>query len=55
MTTPTASPVHATWLVARREVLSQVRTKSFIISTVILLVAVFATTVFGGIVANRAA
>ncbi len=53
MTTPTANPVHATWLVARREVLAQVRTKSFIISTVILLVAVFATTVFGGIVANR--
>ena len=55
MTTPTASPVHATWLVARREVLSQVRTKSFIISTVILLVAVFATTVFGGIAVSRSA
>ena len=55
MTTPTASPVHATWLVARREVLSQLRTKSFIISTVILLVAVFATTVFGGIAVSRSA
>lgn len=53
--TPQISPAHAIWLVARREITSQIRTKSFIISTAILVVAVFALTVFGGIMADRGA
>ncbi len=50
-----SSAAVTTWLVAKREVTAQVRTKSFIISTAILLIAAFALTTFGGIMANRAA
>lgn len=53
MITPHVSPTRATWLVARREIVAQLRTKSFIISTAILLIVVFAVAVFGGIMANR--
>ncbi len=51
-----SSPVSvrsAAWLVAKREILSQVRSKSFIVSTVIMVVAVFALTVAGAIFADR--
>lgn len=48
MTTPVLNPFSATWLVAKREIISQIRTKSFVISTVILLVAIFVMAIFGG-------
>lgn len=43
----------AAWLVAKREITAQVRTKSFIISSAIMLVIVFALTVVGGIFAGK--
>ncbi|MFC7580890.1 ABC transporter permease [Schaalia naturae] len=43
----------ATGLVAAREITSQVRTKSFVVSTAILLVAVLASVVVGGLLAGR--
>lgn len=53
MTTPKISPPAAVWLVAKREITSQVRSKSFIISTVILLVAVFVLAIFAGRAVNN--
>ncbi|MDN6795453.1 MAG: ABC transporter permease [Propionibacterium sp.] len=52
-TPPTQSFWGATGLVASREILAQVRTKSFVISTAILLVAVLAGIVAGGIFSGR--
>lgn len=50
MNSPRAiNSVNATYLVAKREVLSQVKTKSFLISTAILLVVVFGSIIFGSI------
>lgn len=43
----------AAWLVAKREILSQVRSKSFVISTVVMVLIVFGLTVVGGIFADR--
>ncbi|MFZ1381247.1 MAG: ABC transporter permease [Scrofimicrobium sp.] len=50
----TISVWQAAWLVAKREVLSQVRSKSFVISTVVMVLSVFGLTVVGGIFADRA-
>lgn len=44
----------ATGLVAAREITAQIRTKSFLISTAILLVAVLAGVIAGGILSGRA-
>ncbi len=53
MSTPTLSTTAATWLIAKREINSQVRSKSFIISSAILVIAVFALSVFVGIMSGR--
>ncbi len=46
--TKAMSPLRATWLVAKREVTSQLRSKSFIISTAVLLIAVLAMSLWAG-------
>lgn len=60
MSAPTRKPrpavpgvVPATIMVAEREVLAQVRSKSFLISTAVLLVAVLASIVLGSVLAGR--
>ncbi len=50
---PPPSLGRATMLVAEREITSQVRSKSFVISTAILLVAVLAAIVIGSVVSGR--
>lgn len=50
---PAPGTVRAALLVAEREVLAQVRSKSFLISTAVLLVAVLASIVLGSIFGGR--
>lgn len=55
---PTRAPLStgaAVRLVAEREILANVRSKSFLISTALLLVIVFAGVLFGGFQANKSA
>ena len=47
----TPGPAQATWLVAEREVKMKLRSKSFVISTAITILAILAAVVIGGIVA----
>ena len=51
---PRLSFANATMLVSGREIMSRVRSKSFIISTAFLLVAVLASIVVSGLVSNNA-
>ena len=54
MTSYTApTPLAATWLVAEREIRMRLRSKSFVISTLILLGAVLASVVIGGLVGQN--
>lgn len=43
------SPLQGTWLVAERELVSKLRSKSFIITTIILVVLALAAVIFAGI------
>lgn len=52
---PVVSVWRATWLVAGREISSQIRSKAFIVSAVILVGLIFASTIIGGIFMNRTA
>ncbi|BDI23414.1 ABC transporter permease [Herbiconiux sp. L3-i23] len=50
-----ANPASTVWLVAEREIRVRLRTKSFVISTGILLAMVLAAVIFGGFQARQAA
>lgn len=54
-TQPRTSATSRIWLVAEREVRARLRSKSFIISTAIMLAIVLAAVIFGGVQASRAA
>ncbi|WP_344337686.1 ABC transporter permease, partial [Brevibacterium salitolerans] len=52
---PLPGQAKLTWLVAEREITTRLRSKAFIASTVVLLLAVLAAVVIGGIVQKRQA
>jgi ABC-2 type transport system permease protein len=56
-TTPTThrapSDLQSIWLVAEREISSKLRSKAFVISTIILVLAALASVVWGGFAANN--
>lgn len=54
MTSPTPSAWQSIWLVAQRELVVRLRSKSFLISTGLLLLSVLASIVVGGLVSNNA-
>ncbi len=51
----TPGELQSIWLVAEREIGSKLRSKAFVISTAILIVAALASVVWGGFAANNAA
>ncbi|GAB2525490.1 ABC transporter permease [Paramicrobacterium agarici] len=55
MTTPTHAPSFSssTWLVAEREIMARLRSKAFVISTIILFVLAIAGVIIGGIFAQN--
>lgn len=59
MSTSTAAPsrpgeLHSIWLVAEREIGSKLRSKAFVISTAVLIVAALASVLWGGFTAGTA-
>ncbi len=50
--TRSVGPAQAAWLVAEREISTKLRSKSFLISTAVLLLFVLGGVVFGGIMSN---
>ena len=53
MTYPTLSAPAATWLVADREIRMRLRSKAFVISTIVLMAAVLGSIVIGNIVSSN--
>jgi len=55
-TAPRPAPLHgAVWLVAEREIVSRLRSKAFLISTGILLLAILAAVLIGGLLSGNSA
>ena len=52
MTYPTLSAPAATWLVADREIRMRLRSKAFVISTIVLMAAVLGSIVIGNLIGN---